>query len=218
MSEKKDYKYLFKILILGDSFVGKTNMLKRFLHNDFDSTNKETVGVEFDSKNITLGENGKEEIVKAQIWDTAGQERYRSLTKAYYKGAKGALLVYDITRRVTFENIDNWLIDLRTNGDKDILIILIGNKSDLEDKREVSKDEAETKAEQYNTAFLETSAKSGDNITKGFMELIEQIYKANMDNTPTEQNEVKVEENKEEGISLQKNDDDKNIKKVGCCG
>ena len=218
MSEKKDYKYLFKILILGDSFVGKTNMLKRFLHNDFDSTNKETVGVEFDSKNITLGENGKEEIVKAQIWDTAGQERYRSLTKAYYKGAKGALLVYDITRRVTFENIDNWLIDLRTNGDKDILIILIGNKSDLEDKREVSKDEAETKAEQYNTAFLETSAKSGDNITKGFMELIEQIYKANRDNTPTEQNEVKVEENKEEGISLQKNDDDKNIKKGGCCG
>jgi len=218
MSEKKDYKYLFKILILGDSFVGKTNMLKRFLHNDFDSTNKETVGVEFDSKNITLGENGKEEIVKAQIWDTAGQERYRSLTKAYYKGAKGALLVYDITRRVTFENIDNWLIDLRTNGDKDILIILIGNKSDLEDKREVSKDEAETKAEQYNTAFLETSAKSGDNITKGFMELIEQIYKANRDNTPTEQNEVKVEENKEEGISLQKNDDDKNTKKGGCCG
>ena len=218
MSEKKDYKYLFKILILGDSFVGKTNMLKRFLHNDFDSTNKETVGVEFDSKNITLGENGKEEIVKAQIWDTAGQERYRSLTKAYYKGAKGALLVYDITRRVTFENIDNWLIDLRTNGDKDILIILIGNKSDLEDKREVSKDEAETKAEQYNTAFLETSAKSGDNITKGFMELIEQIYKANKDNTPTEQNEVKVEENKEEGISLQKNDDDKNTKKGGCCG
>ena len=217
MSEKKDYKYLFKILILGDSFVGKTNMLKRFLHNDFDSTNKETVGVEFDSKNITLGENGKEEIVKAQIWDTAGQERYRSLTKAYYKGAKGALLVYDITRRVTFENIDNWLIDLRTNGDKDILIILIGNKSDLEDKREVSKDEAETKAEQYNTAFLETSAKSGDNITKGFMELIEQIYKANKDNTPTEQNEVKVEENKEEGISLQKNDD-KNTKKGGCCG
>ena len=218
MSEKKDYKYLFKILILGDSFVGKTNMLKRFLHNDFDSTNKETVGVEFDSKNITLEENGKEEIVKAQIWDTAGQERYRSLTKAYYKGAKGALLVYDITRRVTFENIDNWLIDLRTNGDKDILIILIGNKSDLEDKREVSKDEAETKAEQYNTAFLETSAKSGDNITKGFMELIEQIYKANKDNTPTEQNEVKVEENKEEGISLQKNDDDKNTKKGGCCG
>ena len=218
MSEKKDYKYLFKILILGDSFVGKTNMLKRFLHNDFDSTNKETVGVEFDSKNITLGENGKEEIVKAQIWDTAGQERYRSLTKAYYKGAKGALLVYDITRRVTFENIDNWLIDLRTNGDKDILIILIGNKSDLEDKREVSKDEAETKAEQYNTAFLETSAKSGDNITKGFMELIEQIYKANKDNTPTDQNEVKVEENKEEGISLQKNDDDKNTKKGGCCG
>ena len=134
MTEKKDYDYLFKILILGDSFVGKTNILKRFIHNEFDSTTKETVGVEFDSKNYNFGEK----IIKAQIWDTAGQERYRSVTKTYYKGAKGALLVYDISRRITFENIDNWIIDLRTNGDKDILIILIGNKSDLNSKREVS--------------------------------------------------------------------------------
>ena len=121
MVDKKDYNYLFKILILGDSFVGKTNMLKRFLHDEFDMNTKETVGVEFGSKNFIMDEK---DIVKAQIWDTAGQERYRSVTKAYYKGAKGALLVYDISRRNTFENIDNWLIDLRTNGDKDILIIL----------------------------------------------------------------------------------------------
>ena len=211
MTEKKDYDYLFKILILGDSFVGKTNILKRFIHNEFDSTTKETVGVEFDSKNYNFGEK----TIKAQIWDTAGQERYRSVTKAYYKGAKGALLVYDITRRITFENIDNWLIDLRTNGDKDILIILIGNKSDLNSKREVSKDEAETKAEQYNIAFLETSAKNGDNIDKAFRELVEQVYNANK--TSIEKIDVKVEGNNEDGISLQKDDVDEQKKNKGCC-
>ena len=211
MTEKKDYDYLFKILILGDSFVGKTNILKRFIHNEFDSTTKETVGVEFDSKNYNFGEK----TIKAQIWDTAGQERYRSVTKAYYKGAKGALLVYDISRRITFENIDNWLIDLRTNGDKDILIILIGNKSDLNSKREVSKDEAENKAEQYNIAFLETSAKNGDNIDKAFGELVEQVYNANK--TSIEKNDVKVEGNNEDGISLQKDDVDEQKKNKGCC-
>ena len=211
MTEKKDYDYLFKILILGDSFVGKTNILKRFIHNEFDSTTKETVGVEFDSKNYNFGEK----TIKAQIWDTAGQERYRSVTKAYYKGAKGALLVYDISRRITFENIDNWLIDLRTNGDKDILIILIGNKSDLNSKREVNKDEAETKAEQYNIAFLETSAKNGDNIDKAFSELVEQVYNANK--TSIEKNDVKVEGNNEDGISLQKDDVDEQKKNKGCC-
>ena len=210
MADKKDYNYLFKILILGDSFVGKTNMLKRFLNDEFDMNTKETVGVEFGSKNFILGE--KEDIVKAQIWDTAGQERYRSVTKAYYKGAKGALLVYDITRKSTFENIDNWLIDLRTNADKDILILLIGNKSDLIDNREITEEEARTKAEQYNIAFLETSAKTGDNIDKAFTQLIEEVYKANMSML---QSNVEIEENNGDGVNLvDKNDQ---TKKKGCC-
>ena len=211
MSEKKDYDYLFKILILGDSFVGKTNILKRFIHNEFDTTTKETVGVEFCSKNFNFGEKDNEEIVKAQIWDTAGQERYRSVTKAYYKGAKGALLVYDITKRRTFENIDNWLIDLRTNGDKDILIMLIGNKSDLKDSREVSKDEAETKAEQYNIPFFETSAKNGDNIINSFSHLVEEIYKANIS---ARLDEIKVEDNNDgKVINIQ----EEVTQKKGCC-
>ena len=204
MSDKKDYDYLFKILILGDSFVGKTNILKRFMHNEFDTTTKETVGVEFCSKNFNFG-------VKAQIWDTAGQERYRSVTKAYYKGAKGALLVYDITKRRTFENIDNWLIDLRTNGDKDILIMLIGNKSDLKDSREVSKDEAESKAEQYNIPFFETSAKNGDNIINSFSHLVEEIYKANIS---ARLDEIKVEDNNDgKAINIQ----EEVTQKKGCC-
>ena len=210
MVDKKDYNYLFKVLILGDSFVGKTNMLKRFLNDEFDMNTKETVGVEFGSKNFILGE--KKDIIKAQIWDTAGQERYRSVTKAYYKGAKGALLVYDITRKSTFENIDNWLIDLRTNADKDILILLIGNKSDLSDKREISEEEARTKAEQYNIAFLETSAKSGDNVDKAFTQLIEQVYNANMSML---QSNIEIEENNGDGVNLVNKDD---TKKKGCCG
>ena len=210
MADKKDYNYLFKVLILGDSFVGKTNMLKRFLNDEFDMNTKETVGVEFGSKNFILGE--KEDIVKAQIWDTAGQERYRSVTKAYYKGAKGALLVYDITRKSTFENIDSWLIDLRTNADKDILILLIGNKSDLNNTREISEEEARTKAEQYNIAFLETSAKTGDNIDKAFTQLIEEVYKANMSMI---QSNVEIEENNGDGVNLvDKNDQ---TEKKGCC-
>ena len=210
MVDKKDYNYLFKILILGDSFVGKTNMLKRFLHDEFDMNTKETVGVEFGSKNFIMDEK---DIVKAQIWDTAGQERYRSVTKAYYKGAKGALLVYDISRRNTFENIDNWLIDLRTNGDKDILIILIGNKCDLIDKREVSVEEAQTKAELYNIAYMETSAKNGDNIIKAFSELVSQVYYANI---TMQQNNVQIEGNNGDGVNLVNKDEEKK-KKSGCC-
>ena len=209
MSDKKDYNYLFKILILGDSYVGKTNILKRFLHNQFDINTKETVGVEFGSKNFNMGEN---DVIKAQIWDTAGQERYRAITKAYYKGAKGALLVYDISRKSSFDNIDNWLIDLRTNGDKDIIIVLIGNKSDLIDKREVSKEEAELKAEQFNIAFLETSAKSGENIDKAFTEIVEQIYKINI---TMPQNDAQIEGNNDNGISLVNKDEEKKKKK--CC-
>ena len=209
MSDKKDYNYLFKILIIGDSYVGKTNILKRFLHNQFDINTKETVGVEFGSKNYNMGEK---DIVKAQIWDTAGQERYRAITKAYYKGAKGALLVYDISRKSSFDNIDNWLIDLRTNGDKDIIIVLIGNKSDLIDKREVSKEEAEIKAEQFNIAFLETSAKSGENIDKAFTEIIEQIYKINI---TMPQNDEQIEGNNTNGINLVNKDEEKKKKK--CC-
>ena len=209
MSDKKDYNYLFKILIIGDSYVGKTNILKGFLHNQFDINTKETVGVEFGSKNFIMGEK---DVVKAQIWDTAGQERYRAITKAYYKGAKGALLVYDISRKSSFDNIDNWLIDLRTNGDKDIIIVLIGNKSDLIDKREVNKEEANIKAEQFNIAFLETSTKSGENIDKAFTEIVEQIYKINI---TMPQNDAQIEGNNDNGISLVNKDEEK--KKQKCC-
>ena len=168
------YDMIFKLILIGDAAVGKTNILSKYLRNEFDSNSKSTVGVEFGTKNITL-ENNK---IKLQIWDTAGQERYRSVTSAYYKGAKGAILVYDITRKATFENIDKWIPDLKTNGDSDIIIMLIGNKCDLENERQVSLSEGKEKAENYKIAFLETSALEGTNIQRAFQELIEDVYRS----------------------------------------
>ena len=129
--EKESYDLLFKLILIGDSCVGKSNILLKYLKNEFDPNSRATVGVEFGTKNIII--NNKK--IKIQIWDTAGQERYRSITSAYYKGAKGALIVYDITRKCTFDNIDKWISDLKLNGDKNICIVILGNKSDLDDKR-----------------------------------------------------------------------------------
>ena len=196
---------IFKLILIGDAAVGKTNILSKYLRDEFDPNSKSTVGVEFGTKNITL-ENNK---IKLQIWDTAGQERYRSVTSAYYKGAKGAILVYDITRKATFENIDKWIPDLKNNGDSDIIIMLIGNKCDLENERQVSTSEGKEKAENYKIAFLETSAMDGTNIQRAFQELIEDVYKNSHNNFIIDAN-VKVIT---EGKSIE--DDKKNEKK--CC-
>ncbi|KAL1202109.1 Ras-related protein RABA1a [Cardamine amara subsp. amara] len=123
----EEYDYLFKLVLIGDSGVGKSNLLSRFTKNEFNLESKSTIGVEFATK--TLKVEGK--VVKAQIWDTAGQERYRAITSAYYRGAVGALLVYDVTRQSTFENAARWLRELRGHTDPNIVVMLIGNKCDL---------------------------------------------------------------------------------------
>ena len=199
------YDMIFKLILIGDAAVGKTNILSKYLRDEFDPNSKSTVGVEFGTKNITL-ENNK---IKLQIWDTAGQERYRSVTSAYYKGAKGAILVYDITRKATFENIDKWIPDLKNNGDSDIIIMLIGNKCDLENERQVSTSEGKEKAENYKIAFLETSAMDGTNIQRAFQELIEDVYKNSHNNFIIDANVKFITE----GKSIE--DDKKNEKK--CC-
>ena len=168
----QEYDFLMKLILVGDSGVGKTNILSKYLKNNFDPDSKATVGVEFGTKNIEI-DNKK---IKVQIWDTAGQERYKSITSTYYKGAKGAFIVYDITRKSTFDNIDKWIGDLKNNGDENMIVYLVGNKSDLNDMREVRKDEAMTKSEKYNIAFSETSALYGDNIHKIFQDLMEKVY------------------------------------------
>ena len=172
-SNPNGYDMIFKIVLIGDTSVGKTNILSKYLTNEFDPDSKATVGVEFGTKDFKIDNN----IVKVQIWDTAGQERYRSITNAYYKGAKGSLLVYDITNPKSFENLDKWLSDLKTNGEEKISIILIGNKSDLEEDRKITTEQGKEKAEFYKLAFMETSALNGNNIEKAFNELITDVYK-----------------------------------------
>ena len=172
MAEMEEYDMMVKVIIIGDSGVGKTNIMSKFLKNKFMEESKATVGVEFGSKLFDL--NGHK--IRAQIWDTAGQEKYKSITGAYFKGSKGALVVYDITQKSTYESLEKWVNDLKSAGDPKITIILIGNKSDLEENRQVSKEQGEEKAKSFGCAFLETSALSGDNIDKAFNMMVKEIF------------------------------------------
>ena len=173
MSEELDnYDYLFKIIIIGDSGVGKSNILGRYLTNTFKQDTKSTVGVEFGSKKISV--NGVN--IKLQIWDTAGQERYRSITSAYYKGSKGCFIVYDITSNQTFEDVEKWYEEINKSGDKGISIVLVGNKCDLEQERKVTVEMGEEKARNLNCPFFETSALNNTQIEKIFQVISEDIY------------------------------------------
>lgn len=174
MANKVDheYDYLFKIVLIGDSGVGKSNILSRFTRNEFCLESKSTIGVEFATR--TLQVEGK--TVKAQIWDTAGQERYRAITSAYYRGAVGALLVYDITKRQTFDNVQRWLRELRDHADSNIVIMMAGNKRDLNHLRAVSEQDGQALAEKEGLSFLETSALEALNIEKAFQTILTDIY------------------------------------------
>ncbi|XP_044484357.1 ras-related protein Rab11A [Mangifera indica] len=164
--------YVFKVVLIGDSAVGKSQILARFARNDFSLDSKATIGVEFQTRTLVI----EHKSVKAQIWDTAGQERYRAVTSAYYRGAVGAMLVYDITRRQSFDHIPRWLEELRSHADKNIVIILIGNKSDLEDQRAVPTEDAKEFAEKEGLFFLETSALQATNVETAFMTVLTEIY------------------------------------------
>ncbi|KAK4764101.1 hypothetical protein SAY87_013539 [Trapa incisa] len=167
-----EYDYLFKIVLIGDSGVGKSNILSRYTRNEFSLESKSTIGVEFATR--TLQVEGK--TVKAQIWDTAGQERYRAITSAYYRGAVGALLVYDITKRQSFDNVLRWLRELRGHADSNIVIMMVGNKSDLSHLRAVQKSDGLSLAERETLSFLETSALDATNIEKAFQTIMLEIY------------------------------------------
>ena len=159
-----NYDHLFRYIIVGDMAVGKSCILLQFTDNKFRHQHELTIGVEFGAKTITL--NNK--TIKIQIWDTAGQEAFQAITRTYYKGAVGALLVYDITRKDTFTHVTKWLEEVKMNSSRSICIILIGNKKDLEEKRQVSYEEGENFAKENGLMFLETSAKTAYNVVEAF--------------------------------------------------
>ena len=161
--------YIIKILTLGATQVGKTSIVLRYSEDKFNYNKIATIGIDFKIKIIKKGN----ERIKVSIYDTAGQERFQNIVKHYYKGANGVLLIYDITKRDTFKNLDFWIKDLEDNSDIDNLFIyLIGNKNDMEDKREVSWVEASNYAKEKKLPYIEVSAKTGNNIQKLFDEVI----------------------------------------------
>ncbi|KAK9089049.1 hypothetical protein Scep_028131 [Stephania cephalantha] len=285
-----DYDYLFKVVLIGDSGVGKSNLLSRFTRNEFSLESKSTIGVEFATRSIRVDDK----VVKAQIWDTAGQERfdlfsstsislsakdtvpspavwkiikgkkyfsdlvtttesydventfdlpqvvslelslswgfkdylkldtvalyserYRAITSAYYRGAVGALLVYDVTRHVTFENVERWLKELRDHTDSNIVIMLVGNKADLRHLRAVSTEDAKSFAEKENTFFMETSALESMNVENAFTEVLTQIYRV-VSRKALDVGDDPAALPKGQTINVNK-DDVSAVKKVGCC-
>ena len=158
------FKYVFKYIIIGDPSVGKSCLLNQFINNKFSDEYQITVGVEFGAKILKLPKGS----VKLQIWDTAGQESFKSITRGYYRSACVALIVYDITDRESFIHIENWLDECKANGNKEMTLILIGNKTDLEDDRKISREEGMAFAEKNGLIFYETSAKMGKGVDKIF--------------------------------------------------
>ena len=168
-----NFDYLLKYIIIGDAAVGKSNLLLRYVHGQFKPEYQLTIGVEFGAKNIEISSK----TFRIQIWDTAGQENFRSITRAYYKNSVCALVVYDISSRDSFNNVMSWIEDCKNQSPKTIFIVLVGNKSDLEDKRQVTYEEGKELADKNELLFFESSAKEGTNVEDIFVNSAKEIAK-----------------------------------------
>lgn len=173
MGSDECYNFVFKVVLIGESGVGKSNLLSRFTKNEFTHDSRTTIGVEFSTRTVQMDNF----TIKAQIWDTAGLERYRAITSAYYRGAVGALLVYDISKHLTYESAERWLKELYDHADPHIVVMLVGNKSDLESMRTVPTDEAKDFAEKKGLQFMETSALDSTNVEDAFNEVLSEIHR-----------------------------------------
>jgi len=212
MADSSNYDYLFKVVLIGDSGVGKSNLLSRFTRNEFNLESKSTIGVEFATRSISV--DGK--TVKAQIWDTAGQERYRAITAAYYRGAVGALLVYDIAKHATYVDVTRWLKELRDHADSNIVIMLVGNKSDLRHLRAVPTDEAKQFASENNLGFIETSALDASNVESAFQTILTDIYRIVSNKALESSNDV-IGPSRGETIKVTPTPDEGSKAKGNCC-
>ena len=171
METESEFEYTIKLLIVGDSSVGKSNILLRFSRNVFDPGHQATLGIEFANKHIFY--NNIDYLV--QVWDTAGQENFRSVTRAYYKASAVAMVVYDITSEESFQNIQSWIKDCKDLAPKTVQLILIGNKSDLEENRVITKERGEELARENRMLFFETSALNGNGVEEAFQKSIELV-------------------------------------------
>ncbi|KAI9012175.1 ras family-domain-containing protein [Phycomyces nitens] len=168
----------YKLVFLGEQSVGKTSLITRFMYDTFDNTYQATIGIDFLSKTMYL----EDKTVRLQLWDTAGQERFRSLIPSYIRDSSVAVIVYDITSRESFTNTTKWIDDVRAERGAEVIIVLVGNKSDLSEKREVSVEDGEKRAKELGVLFIETSAKLGHNVKTLFKKIAQSLPGINGDN------------------------------------
>ncbi|KAJ3449958.1 ras-related protein rab-2a [Anaeramoeba flamelloides] len=208
------FDYLFKFIIIGDSAVGKSCLLLQFTDHRFVTTHDLTLGCEFGAQLVQI----EEHKIKLQIWDTAGQETFRSITRNYYRGSAGALLVYDITRRETFNHLNDWLKETTNYSNGKLDIILVGNKTDLLENRAVSYEEGEEFAKEHGMKFLETSAKTALNVEQAFMATAKLVYSKliNQEILP-DQEDSGIKSGPSKNIKLQEQTKKKNENSGGCC-
>ena len=174
LMQAPDYDYLFKILLIGDSGSGKSCILMRFADDSFTESNIATIGVDFKIRTVEL--NSK--IIKLQIWDTAGQERFRTITSSYYRGAQGIIIVYDVNDLESFQHVKQWITECDRYAKENVTKMLIGNKCDMDTKRQVTFEQGKELADTYGLDFMETSAKTNVNVEKAFLRLTELISKS----------------------------------------
>ena len=183
-----EYDFIFKILLLGDSDVGKSSLILRYVDGLWAETFVPTIGVDFKVKTLEIGDKN----IKMQIWDTAGQERFRNVISSYFRGSHGILLIYDITNKSSFKDLEDWLGVIENNASKNVLKILIGNKNDLEGDRQIKTEEGQAFANRNNMQFIETSAKMNTNVTDAFEALAKIMMEFNSDKKPISTQNKKV--------------------------